>query len=57
MPLLGSTVSKAFQQRIVEFLGGEPLQLLLQRHALDLRGNLVPRIIATASNFFFVSLI
>jgi hypothetical protein len=42
--LVGSTISKAFQQRIVELLGGELPQLFLQRHALDLRGDLVPRL-------------
>jgi len=39
--LLGSTLSKAPQKRIIDFLRGEPLQLFLQRHTLDLRGDLV----------------
>jgi len=38
--MLGSTISKAPQERIIEFLRCEPPQLFLQCHPLDLRGDL-----------------
>ncbi len=39
--LLGNTVSKTIQGRIVKFLGGKPLRLFRQCHARDRRGDLV----------------